>query len=256
MIVASLDEIVALPAGLPEDTASIDAPMRILHRFPEGSEDLEALEIINGTIYAISENKKSSKGVVDESDIIAFNWTSDGLLSESNRWRIKASNAEGMAYTSDPNWFQLPYLVVAADLRTLNPRLRLELIGFRLPLPTDEILTERHVNNRYFVQNLIDTKAAAMQFFGGLLYVLYNNAMLIRAYDPSGNQVNEWSLPVSVPFYDNQWEGMRLEQNGNELYLHLTLDSPPEVWSIKLEGDTSANSARGGQWKLPKCASS
>jgi hypothetical protein len=103
IIIASLDEIVALPAGLPkdenadsdeEDSAedSINAPMQILHRFPEGSDDLEALEIINGTIYAISENKKSSSGI-DQSDIIALDWTSDGLLNESNRWRIKAPNA-------------------------------------------------------------------------------------------------------------------------------------------------------------------
>jgi len=166
----------------------------------------------------------------------------------------RSTKQEGMAYTSDPNWFQFPYLVVAADLRSLDPTIRQQLVGFRLPLPTNEILSERRVNNKYFVQNLIDTKVASMQFFGGLLYILYNNAMLIRAYDSSGNQVNEWNLPVSVAFYDNQWEGMRLEQNGNELYLHLTLDSPPEVWTIKLVGDTSANSARGGQWKFPKCA--
>jgi len=50
------------------------------------------------------------------------------------------------------------------------------------------------------------------------------------------------------------WEGMRLEQDGNELYLHLALDSPPEVWTVKLEGDTSPTSA-SGQWKLPGCAS-
>ena len=49
------------------------------------------------------------------------------------------------------------------------------------------------------------------------------------------------------------WEGMRLEQNGNELYLHLALDSPPQLWTIKLAGKTTANSP-GGQWELPKCA--
>jgi hypothetical protein len=40
-----------------------------------------------------------------------------------------------------------------------------------------------------------------MQFFGGLLYALYNNEMLIRAFDYSGNQVNEWDLPVAEASY-------------------------------------------------------
>jgi hypothetical protein len=66
--------------------------------------------------------------------------------------------------------------------------------------------------------------------------------------------LNEWKLPVGVPEYDEMWEGMVLEQNGDELYLHLGLDSPPEVWSIKLGGNTTENS-NTTQWTLPRCAS-
>jgi len=40
-----------------------------------------------------------------------------------------------------------------------------------------------------------------MKFFGGLLYVLYNNEILIRAFDYSGNQVNEWAMPVAKASY-------------------------------------------------------
>lgn len=89
MIVASLDEIIAVPAGLP--SASSKVLIQILYQFPQGSEDLEALEIINGTIYAISENKKGINGE-DQSDLIALDWT-DGLLKESNRWRLGSPNA-------------------------------------------------------------------------------------------------------------------------------------------------------------------
>jgi len=255
MIIASLDEIVAIPAKLPEDKGTDNAPMemKILHRFPEGTEDLEALEIVDNTIYAVSENKKDGKD--DQSEIIAMDWTSGGLLEETNRWRITAPNVEGMAYTNDPNWFPNPYMLVAADLRTLvlQDNLRLALTGYRFPFPSAMRLTERRLNNKFFSQKLENTKVSAMQFFGGLLYALYNNDQVIRAYDYNGNTVNEWNLPVGEAFYDKYWEGMRLQRDGNDLYLHLALDSPPQVWTIKLKGETSTNSP-AGQWRLPRCA--
>jgi len=257
ILIASLDEIIALPAGLPTDNASINAPIRIVHEFKDGTEDLEALEIINGTVYALSEGKKSSNNE-DQSDVIALEWTSDGLLKETKRWRTKAPNAEGMAYIDDPEWFSDPYVMLAGDLRELVPtNIRLEMTGARYPFEESTSgegtkLLSKHLNNKFFVQNLSDTKIASMQFIEGLLYVLYNNEKLIRAYNSAGDKVNEWDLPVAAVFYDEMWEGMRLEQDGNQLYLHLALDSPPQVWTLKLEGDTSPGS---GQWELPKCAS-
>jgi len=257
ILIASLDEIIALPAGLPTDNASINAPIKIVHEFKDGTEDLEALEIINGTVYALSEGKKSSNNE-DQSDVIALEWTSDGLLKETKRWRTKAPNAEGMAYIDDPEWFSDPYVMLAGDLRELVPtNIRLEMTGARYPFEESTSgegtkLLSKHLNNKFFVQNLSDTKIASMQFIEGLLYVLYNNEKLIRAYNSAGDKVNEWDLPVAAVFYDEMWEGMRLEQDGNQLYLHLALDSPPQVWTLKLEGDTSPGS---GQWELPKCAS-
>lgn len=106
-----------------------------------------------------------------------------------------------MAYTNDPNWFQSPYLLVAADMRALDLRLRLQLTGFSVPFPAEGEIPERRFNNKFFTQDITDTKVAAMQFFGGLMYVLYNNAKKIRAFDYFGNQVNEWKLPVAVENY-------------------------------------------------------
>jgi hypothetical protein len=206
ILIASLDEIIALPAGLPTDKASINAPIRILHEFKDGTEDLEALEIINGTVYALSEAKKSVNDK-DQSDIIALEWTSDGLLNETKRWRTKAPNAEGMAYINDPEWFSDPYVMVAGDLREVVPtNLRLEMTGIRFPFEENTNkqgtkLFEKHLNNKFFVQNLDDTKVASMQFIEGLLYVLYNNAKVIRAYNSGGDKVNEWDLPVGAVFY-------------------------------------------------------
>jgi hypothetical protein len=85
------------------------------------------------------------------------------------------------------------------------------------------------------------------------LYLLFDNSQVIRAFAPDGTMVNEWVLPVGVPEFDMKWEGMYLDQDGDELHLHLSLDSPPEVWSIKLGGDTAPNSKKA-EWSLPRCA--
>jgi len=254
ILIASLDEIIALPSGLPTDQASVDAPIQILYRFPEGSEDLEGLVNIDGRIYALSENKKDSESGLEESAVIAFDWVANNTLIESERWRVSAPNAEGLAYTSDPNWFRNPQLLVAADIRDVQKKNRLDMFAYQIPLPLDKKLPEHRFNSKFFTQNLVDTKIASMQFFGDLLYVLYNNAALIRAYDSGGDQINEWLLPVVKENFENNWEGMHLEQNGNDLYLHLTLDTPGQIWTLKLDGQTSADSI-GAQWKLPACAS-
>jgi hypothetical protein len=121
MIVASLHEIVALPAGLPTTDDSINYPIQILYQFPTGSEDLEAIEMFDGTIYVISEGKNGSTGK-DQSDTIALDWTSNegNILQVTNRWRIDYPSAEGLAYTSDKTWFSSPKLIVAANRRTLD----------------------------------------------------------------------------------------------------------------------------------------
>jgi SPX domain protein involved in polyphosphate accumulation/uncharacterized membrane protein YidH (DUF202 family) len=255
ILVASLDEIIALPAGLPTDQASTEAPIELLYKFPDDSEDLEGLAIVDGRLYALSENKKDPNSGLEESEIIALDWTANNTLIESERWRVGAPNAEGLAYTSDPNWFSKPQLLVAADTRDVEKKNRLEMFAYEVPLPLDSKLPEKRFNNKFFSQNLKDTKIASMQFFGDLLYVLYNNAALIRAYDSGGNQMNEWLLPVRKEGFENNWEGMQLEQNGDDLYLHLTLDTPGEIWTLKLGGETSADGV-AAKWTLPSCASS
>merc|ERR1740124_365786 len=250
IIVASLNEIVAINADLPNSTDPI--PIKILYRFPDGNEDLEGLEIIKGTIYAVSENKGSATGGVDQSDIIEFQWTSDGLLNETLRWRVNAPNAEGITYFDDKNWFPVPTTLIAADLRAINRANRLELKSIDFPFPRDNELPTKRVNNKLFVQGLKDSKVADMQFFDGLLYVLYNKERLIRAYNQLGNKVFDWLLPVAVESYGDFWEGMRLEKVGSEVYLHLALDSPPQLWTIKLE----TGNLKGGPHQFPKCARS
>jgi len=63
MVIASSD--VAFLTYLPTNEASINATIQILHKSPEGSQDLEALENVNRTIYAISENKNNLGGTIN-----------------------------------------------------------------------------------------------------------------------------------------------------------------------------------------------
>lgn len=141
-------------------------------------------------------------------------------------------------------------------MRLLETRLQLD--GFSYPFPEDgdDDIPQRRINNKFFTQNLEDNKVAAMQFFGDHLYLLYNNEREIRAFDQLGNQVNKWKLPVAVENFERTWEGMRLEEDGTDLYLHLALDSPPQLWTIKV-GDTTNfpwTNSTGAHWDLPECA--
>ena len=105
---------------------------------------------------------------------------------------------EGIAYTNDTNWFPTPMLLIAGDTRGVESSIRLALSSYDWPLFENVTPIERKVNSKFFTLGLTDTKAAELTYFGGLLYILYNNDMVIRAYDAAGTLVNEWLLPLSV----------------------------------------------------------
>jgi hypothetical protein len=78
--------------------------------------------------------------------------------------------------------------------------------------------------------------------------------------------LSEWKLPSVQEGLDRQWEGLALERIADapqgtrrglrtlasppfSLMVHLTLDSPPQVWSLAVrEGATK------GELVLPDCA--
>eukprot|EP01083_Nonionella_stella_P010862 30894_1 len=167
-----------------------------------------------------------------------------------------------MAYISTPNWFsnEKPRLVVAGVEsggsdhlgNTLND---LIMDSFQLPLPESSLEDPQpapsiKINDKIFGGTLLDAKVSAMQYFDGLLYLLFDNAQLIRSFDSHGNMVQEIKLPIAVEGFEKQWEGMRLQRKDGELLLHLALDSPPQVWSLKLTEKEGI-----GHWELPSCAS-
>ena len=131
-----------------------------------------------------------------------------------------------------------------------------------------------------FAQGLLDSKVAAMQFFEGFLYVLFDNARLIRAFDlQSGDIVHQIPLPVAALGSEKQWEGMQLERriktgakndetgtglrgptnapaeaDRSTLLLYLALDTPPQIWTIALNEKPSSGQGVNQLWTFPDCA--
>jgi len=67
-------------------------------------------------------------------------------------------------------------------------------------------------------KGLPDGKVGSMQYFEGLLYMLFDNSRIIRAFNnKTGTLVKETPLPVAGIGSESQWEHMRLQRiNINE----------------------------------------
>lgn len=138
----------------------------------------------------------------------------------------------------------------------------------------------RELNSNLMTQNLEEPKIASMHYFEGVLYVIHDNARVIRSWNlKNGEQMAEYVLPAVDGGFSKQWEGMGLLRTGAAardyssssdqqssrggvahnlrrtsqqapaatLKLYLTLDTPPQVWSI---GITEGN----GGLIFPDCA--
>jgi hypothetical protein len=110
-----------------------------------------------------------------------------------------------------------------------------------------------------FRRGLGDAKIAALQYLDGVLYVLHDNAAVIRAWDISaGELMSEWKLPVPPDSFGtaNQIEGFFLERTSGSLQhrskylMYLTVDTPAQIWTIAIEVDH----AKGHAITYPACA--
>ncbi len=248
LLVASPNEIVAIPDWM--STSTEDA--KPLYQSPNGVvNDFEAIEFIDEVLYAVSEASSGNGNSI----IVEFGEDADkGELFETNRWRTGTPRVEGMAYIPTKSWFPEPRLVLAGLSGSDNLRMR----SYYWPLPTNSsvetpvTIQSNSLNSDLFRVNLDRQKVAAAQYFEGYLYLLFDNAQLIRAFDYNGNIVKEWKLPVSVEGSERQWEGMQFQRKGAELVLHLALDTPAQVWSLLLDG---GNEQGDTGWSFPSCAS-
>lgn len=233
-----------------------------------GLADFEAVTFTpDGRIWAISE---ASQDKTDDSILYSFEWnTETQMLSTTGTWTIPAKGAEGMAYVPGTNG-ALGYLYIASDFPS-DVQSTENSIGSKrgniqvYPVPNVFQSAEplSVLNNKVIGRGLTDSKIGEMQYLDGILYVLHDNAGVVRSWNlTSGDLVSEWKLPHvgDNGEFDDQWEGMFIEKrerssSGLRGYsggqsgtlLHLSLDSPAQVWTISVE-------EQNGFVRLPPCA--
>ena len=95
-----------------------------------------------------------------------------------------------------------------------------------------------------------------MTYFEGVLYVLHDNARVVRGWDvKSGTMTSEWTLPRVEGGFDKQWEGISLQrvparQGTSSVTLYLALETPAQIWSFQLQEDETMEK----KFVLPECA--
>jgi len=266
LLVPSLTHIVGFQDGLPTQ----DQNARIVATI--NGANMEALEHVGNYIYALSEDTDK------KSEIIALEWVDfsvDGVfggkssrrLQESHRWKIALPGAEGMALVPEGQLGEgsAATLLVAGLLTETTKNGLVEVLSIdaydqdSLDFSQTKLDQTSKINKKLLAKGLRDEKVGSMQFFEGRLYVLFDNARVIRVFDPkTGAVVQEIMLPIAEAGAEEEWEGMRLQRinaaggglrgaSESSVVLHLSLDTPAQVWSLLLDNED-------GHWILPKCA--
>jgi hypothetical protein len=219
--------------------------------------DLEAITIVDDRVFVVSEG-------VEDSELIELRWEG-AVLGVVHRWTFPAALVEAIAYVPTRNGSSTGAkgsLFVASTSRST-------ISEYELPSPDGTWAGSKinEINTNLLGNGLVDSKISALQYFEGKLYVLHDSARVVRVWDlTTGDFLSEWELPRTQSGFDKQWEGMALERvehspsgrgslrasstsDDPSLVLHLTHDTPPQVWSlVVIEGATP------GLVQLPPCA--
>eukprot|EP00980_Cylindrotheca_fusiformis_P026290 scaffold15719_cov114-Cylindrotheca_fusiformis.AAC.3 len=233
--------------------------------------DLEGLTIAEGRIFALSEPSDASSVPM----LFELAWQEDGgLLQVAQQFRLEANggeSSEGIAYVpGSMDGEGRGSLYIDKGLGKLN------LYG--LPSPTAQQNAEEGgddpespgpsslvgndvLNRNLITRDLNDGKIGAIFLFEGVTYILHDNDSVLRAWNFStGSLLSEISLPT-VSGAEHQWEGIAIERNeagasglrgsndASPLTVHMTLDTPPEVWSFSVR-----EGGQIGELIFPACA--
>eukprot|EP00980_Cylindrotheca_fusiformis_P002761 scaffold657_cov108-Cylindrotheca_fusiformis.AAC.2 len=233
--------------------------------------DLEGLTVAEGRILALSEPADNSSVPM----LFELAWEEDGeLLRIAQQFRLEANggeSSEGIAYVPgsmedggrgnlyiDKGLGQLDRY----DLPPTAAQQKAEEGGDDSEsAATRSLVRKDGLNRRLITRGLTDGKIGALYFFEGVMYILHDNDSVLRAWNFStGSLLSEMSLPT-VSEVEHQWEGLAIERNeagasglrgsndASPLTVHMTLDTPPEVWSFSVE-----ESGQIGELIFPECA--
>lgn len=121
----------------------------------------------------------------------------------------------------------------------------------------ETILPLYQLNAGIFSSGLLNaTKIAAMTYFEDVLYLLHDNARVIRGWDMvTATMVSEWITPRVGGEFDKQWEGIAFQRNESDssLIIHMTLDTPPQIWSFAMHETIDTASGKVAL-SFPACA--
>lgn len=243
LLVPSLARITSIPKS-----HSGNGTVSVLAEIPGA--DLEAVTSDGHRVFAVSEDDKNSR-------VFEFKWNA-GNLEQVQELRIPTNRVEGIAYVPAPDGLKGKLYVAGNNVDSKGQTVGIVDV-YSLPpmsslqnMSSSSELTPQRLNNRLINQGLDNSKIGALYYFEDLLYILHDNAKVVRVWNiEHGTLLAEWNLPFVEGGFAKQWEGMALERNpwSLSLTLHLALDSPPQVWSLAVEEGNVP-----GSLILPKCA--
>lgn len=182
--------------------------------------------------------------------------TSD-FCTPNDRWKLKgASNTEGMVYLPDLGGSGAK-LLISADGATTVDGVASNILVYDVPTSTPETfvlgvagddttldattILPLYQLNAALLSSGIQTapKISALNYFEDTLYVLHDNARVIRGWDiATATMVSEWITPrVGGEEFDKQWEGLAFQRSADssDVIVHMTLDTPPQIWSFAMQ---------------------
>jgi hypothetical protein len=245
--------------GLPLDGDTVEQQISVLGEVP--GTDIEAITYANGMLYAVSESKGSSSLLALEPRVVGTRTYLDFVA----QWKLEGrSLTEAMTFVPDENGGKL-YISEGAMAGEDSHVYVYDVPSITTSGTNDELIDPIfQLNGKVLTSGIPEApKMGSMTFFEEVLYILHDNARVVRGWNiESGAMVSEWILPRVEGRFDQQWEGMTLQRVSNmgmnmaegkpgpsssSVVLHMTLDSPPQIWSFKL------NESKG-TYTLPDCA--
>jgi SPX domain protein involved in polyphosphate accumulation len=247
LLVPSLSQITAISKGKSLGATAATS----LVTLPDT--DIESITVVGDRVFVVAEGKK-------DSSLIELAWRAvndtdgdggvDSRLEAVGTWEVDLAYVEGLAYVTHDSDEPLLYFGDQQGFIHSSPVPAIETSGQTLSL--------KRLNQKVFLRGLLDPKIAALQYLDGILYILHDNAGIIRGWDmASGTMQSEWKLPVPPDSFGtaDQIEGFVLEKRlqGSNLrgglggsgadrqsyLMHLAVDSPAQIWTLTVDVNTA-----------------
>ena len=215
--------------------------------------DLQGITRVGDRIFAIS-------GGPVATELLEFVWTPTGTLQQKARWSVwdSATEVNGLAFVPGSDMLGQLYIGFNDSIHIYN-----------VPQPKDPSLNRVDSLNMQMIGMGLEMKdkTASIHHFEGVTYLLHSQQNALHAWDATqtGEFLGEIPLPrLSSPMSTEEWQGfaferrsiqrietsLRANKKSSELFLHLSTNAPPQVWSFAIDEIDGSR----GRFLLPDCA--